>query len=484
MGKGKSVLLIVIVTVVLAGLLFIGFTPSFSVGVQNFRSLLSGVDLGTDLGGGYYTVYYPEGVLSASDYAIEDEETQSEYSQYKGIYLSNEIYDAETQTVDEEFVSEFDNAVAAIRARFDQMGFVNCSVALENDYTVRVSIPVVNDNVSLQDMFTQLAYSGSLHITDSTIDTSNAERRAEVWDSSLVSGAGVAGAEEGYAVAINFTSEGRTRFAELTSSMVSSSEDDSSSSSSATLYFYIGTDSPMSVPVTEEMDQNTIYISGNFDTREEAQAIASVINSVLDEDDVFDLDMTYSYIYEFAPTMGENTAVWVAAVVGVLFLAAIVFALAKYKGMGLAFTYGILTWMLALLLCVSLIGGIVVDFGGVLAIVLSAALMTGFSYYAYSNIRGEFATGKTLTASIKSGFKKSLALTIDAHIVLAVASLVLWLVSTGTVAFMSLIFLIGTLLSAACTLLVNRFYLYMFMAQPKNKIAFCSFKREEAEDDE
>ena len=135
MGKGKSVLLIVIVTVVLAGLLFIGFTPSFSVGVQNFKSLLSGVDLGTDLGGGYYTVYYPEGVLSASDYAIEDEETQSEYSQYKGIYLSNEIYDAETQTVDEEFVSEFDNAVAAIRARFDQMGFVNCSVALENDYT-------------------------------------------------------------------------------------------------------------------------------------------------------------------------------------------------------------------------------------------------------------------------------------------------------------------------------------------------------------
>ena len=117
MGKGKSVLLIVIVTVVLAGLLFIGFTPSFSVGVQNFRSLLSGVDLGTDLGGGYYTVYYPEGVLSASDYAIEDEETQSEYSQYKGIYLSNEIYDAETQTVDEEFVSEFDNAGAAILER-------------------------------------------------------------------------------------------------------------------------------------------------------------------------------------------------------------------------------------------------------------------------------------------------------------------------------------------------------------------------------
>ena len=201
-------------------------------------------------------------------------------------------------------------------------------------------------------------------------------------------------------------------------------------------------------------------------------------------DDVFDLNINYSYLYEFAPTMGENTAAWVAAAVGALFLAAIIVSLVKFKGMGLAFTYGFLTWLLALLLCVSLIGGIVVDFGGVLMIVLSAAVMAGFSYYAYNNIRKEFSTGKTLTESIKSGFKKSIALTIDVHLVLALAALVLWLVSTGTVAFMSLIFLIGTVLSGLVTLLVTRFYLYMFMAQPKNKIAFCNFKREEAEDDE
>ena len=485
MGKGKSVLLIVLVTIVLAGLLFIGFTPSFAVGVSDFGSLLSNVDLGTDLGGGYTTVYYPEGVMSASDYAIEDDETQADYTQYKGIYLSNENYDADTQQVTEEFSSEFNKAYAALSYRYEQMGFVNASVVKENDYTIRVTIPHLSDDTVLDTVFTQLSYSGSLHLSDSEITTSNAERRAEVWDSSLVSSAGVASAgDQGYAVTINFTAEGRAKFAELTAGMVSSSDSSSSSSSSGTLYIYVGMNQIITVSVSEEMDQDTIYISGSFTTREAAQSIASTINSVLNEDDVFDLNINYSYLYEFAPTMGENTAAWVAAAVGALFLAAIIVSLVKFKGMGLAFTYGFLTWLLALLLCVSLIGGIVVDFGGVLMIVLSAAVMAGFSYYAYNNIRKEFSTGKTLTASIKSGFKKSIALTIDVHLVLALAALVLWLVSTGTVAFMSLIFLIGTVLSGLVTLLVTRFYLYMFMAQPKNKIAFCNFRREEAEDDE
>ena len=475
MGKVKSVLLIVVVTAVLAGLLFIGFAPSFPVGAKDyFNSLLSNIELGTDLGGGHYTVYYPEGVLSASDYKLEEPEEQQKYTQYGGIYLSNEIYDGET--VDEEFAAEFERAAASIRTRYESMGFINTQFSVENDYTIRVAIPSVSANVSLSNVLTQLAFAGSLHITDTAIATSTAERGAEVWGRDLVSSAGIAGAEGNYAVAIRFTREGREKFAALTADMISSE--------STTLYVYVGINQILSVSISEEMDQSTIYISGSFDTREEAQAVASVINSVLDEEDVFDLSVTYSYIYDLAPTMGENTALWIAVSIGVLFLALIVVSLVKYKGMGLAFTYGFLTWMLALLLCVSLIGGIVVDFGGVLAIVLSSVLMAGFSYYAYRNIRGEFETGKTLTASIKAGFKKSIALTLDVHIVLALAALVLWLVSVGKVSFAALIFLLGTALSGVCTLLVTRFYLYMFMAQPSNKIAFCNFKREETEEDE
>lgn len=127
--------------------------------------------------------------------------------------------------------------------------------------------------------------------------------------------------------------------------------------------------------------------------------------------------------------------------------------------------------------------GIAVNIAGVFAILLSAAMMVGFNYYAFRNIRKEFYTGKTLTSAIKSGYRKSLAVTIDTHIILFIASLVLYLISLGSAQYMALIFLIGTVISAACTLAVTRFYLYMFLAQPKNKIAFCNFRREETEDE-
>ena len=190
-----------------------------------------------------------------------------------------------------------------------------------------------------------------------------------------------------------------------------------------------------------------------------------------------------SQIFTYEPTMGTNAALIITVAFGVFILAMIVYSLIRYKGMGLAHVYGFLTYALLFIVCIALIPAIRVDIVGVAAIALSAAVMVFFNMYAFRNIREEFASGKTLTASIKAGFRRSLAFTIDAHIVLALMALLLYLISTATVRFAALIFLIGTLLSAACTLAVTRFFLYMFLAQPKNKLAFCNLKREETEDE-
>ena len=133
MGKKKSTALIVLITIVLVGLLFLSFTPTFPVKSPNsFRSLLSIVDLGRDLDGGYYTVYYPEGVISKAEFetlkaeydyvASNTEEGQTpsvenpeeNYTAYKGIYLSNDSYASDTG-VTETFASQFDSGAGALR---------------------------------------------------------------------------------------------------------------------------------------------------------------------------------------------------------------------------------------------------------------------------------------------------------------------------------------------------------------------------------
>ena len=126
MGKKKSAVLIILFTIVLAGVLFLSITPTFPVkSPYSFRSLLSIVDLGKDLDGGYYTVYYPEGVISKAeyetlkaeyDYVLENTEEgqtpsvdnpEENYKPYKGLYLSTDIY-AEETGVTAEFKEEFE----------------------------------------------------------------------------------------------------------------------------------------------------------------------------------------------------------------------------------------------------------------------------------------------------------------------------------------------------------------------------------------
>ena len=119
----------------------------------------------------------------------------------------------------------------------------------------------------------------------------------------------------------------------------------------------------------------------------------------------------------------------------------------------------------------------------VIPILLASVIALACNLLAFKNISDEFYSGKTLNAAVKSGYKKSLAFTIDVHVILLIAAIVLWLISASVVKFAALIFLIGIVISALTTLLLTRFYLYLFLSSAKNKIAFCNFKREELEDD-
>lgn len=496
MGKKRSVALIVLITIVLAGVLFMSITPTFYVSeVKKFNSLLSIVDLGRDLGDGYYTVYYPEGVISDDEY--EDLKAEYEYGQeegtsdlsdpagdytaYRGIYISNDLM--EDGKPGEAFRNNFAEAYKAVKARYEGMGFSDYTVRLQDDYTIRAEIPALDNDeydaeAIAQNIFTLFSYSGELLFTDasdaSSAGTAEMEGSADNIRSATTENAG----EQGYAVAINFTSAGQEAFRELTSSLTSSG-------SSTTLNIFLGENVLLSASVSGTMDQSSVYITGGY-TAESAKAVATLINSVIDGAGAFELSFAAPEYFAMEPSMGVHTALIAAVCIGVLALASLVYFLVRFKGMGLAHLYGFITYALAVILCISLIPAVQLTIGGLCAIVLASAFMCYCNYYAFNNIKKEFSTGKTLTASVKSGYKNSLAFTIDAHAILLIAGLALYLIATGGVKFMALIFTLAVAASAVCTLLLTRFYLYMFMAQPKNergRIAFVGFKREETEDD-
>ena len=203
MGKKKSVALIVLVTVVLLGLLFICFAPTFrAMTPYDFRSLLGNVELGSDLGGGYSTVYYPEGVISQSEYdqivALYAEgetsgdtselENPADYTRHKGVYLSNDLM--EGQAVSQSFADSFAVALKTLRARFAAKGYADYSVAVQDDYTVAVKVPY--DNETPGDLFETFARGGALILSSETITSVSGQEawtRDDIKDFDLSEGA-------------------------------------------------------------------------------------------------------------------------------------------------------------------------------------------------------------------------------------------------------------------------------------------------------
>ena len=145
MGKKKSVALIVIMVIVLVGLTFLSVASFPLSSPYHFKPLLGNIRLSTDLGGGYYTVYYPEGVISQEEYdLLVNSETGSDavetYTKYKGIYYSDEIA-ADDGSISESFVEEFNTAFRTLQERFESKNYPGYSVKLQDDYTIRVEIP-------------------------------------------------------------------------------------------------------------------------------------------------------------------------------------------------------------------------------------------------------------------------------------------------------------------------------------------------------
>ena len=75
MGKKSSVVFISLLTIVIAVLCAIVAFPKVAIpgkgGIKYWNPTVLQYDLGVDLGGGYYTYYYPEGVKPEAEYKQE-----------------------------------------------------------------------------------------------------------------------------------------------------------------------------------------------------------------------------------------------------------------------------------------------------------------------------------------------------------------------------------------------------------------------------
>lgn len=508
MGKKKSVVLMVLITIVMVALCVLTAFPSFTVpgteGIKIWNPAIMQFDLGIDLGadyaantnvgGGYYAYYYPEGVIPEADYQtnvrlLEGEDLtdyQEKYFRHGGLYLSTDpedgILDSENNEyfVTDEFKAAFDAATKEIGARFAKKGYEDFLVTRVDDYALRIELPASQNSKNVtaataaQQALRVFGMTGEMTFQQggSVVDAMKDE---EVTIQDIVKSIKVKTQYDYAYLEIKFTKAGI--------SMLNAYKTAAASDTSATLDIAIGDEVLLNLS-TSHIDGNVIkYTMAENVDKHYVETIAILFNSVYDNGG-FDISFNCGDISSFSPVYNGNSLYFVFGAVLLILVAFIVFAIVKYGRFGVVTAYANVTYLLIAALCFAFVsqGVFVVTLGSLLTFLVGLALMNMLQYHIYNAIKAEFVLGKTIASSVKGGYKKTIWNVVDVYAVLTLAALALLIGCAGlqTFALQTLICVLG---GAFCNLAWARFLNFTLLSASKNKFKYFRFVREDDDDE-
>ena len=334
-----------------------------------------------------------------------------------------------------------------IRQRLTDKGFTEATVTLTGDNRVTVEIPqITNPEEAVQTLGTtaQLLF----------MDADGKE-----W----LTGEDIAKASYGYGkptgsevadvhyVQVQFTSEGRQKFAEATASVAARSTENGGDGTNQ-LYIVMD-DQVISYPsVGEKIDNDSCVISGNF-TRESAQELADLINA-----GQIPFSLTQVELRSVGPQLGADAmrTSLIAGAIGVLLVC--LFMLIVYRIPGLVACLALGFYIVIEALIFSLIR-VNLSLPGIAGIILSIGMAVDANVVIFERIKEELRAGKTVKSAIESGFKRAFTAVLDSNVTTLIAAAVLFFLGTGTIVGFATTLGIGVIVSMFTALTVTHFLL-------------------------
>ena len=514
MGKKKSVVLMTLLTIVIAVLCVIAAFPKFTIPgtVKQWNPATLQYDLGADLGGGYYAYYYPEGVITESEYkndlaslkdaeeavladanatnaekeaaTAEREEYESSYIQVDGssLYFStdeklNVVADGQLTPA---FKEAFEGAAKAISARYEAKSYSDYRVAIVEGYSIRVELPKSEDTQKASILLTSFARVGELTLCkgDQLVDEL---KKSDASIRDLIK-----------SVSIKTMNVGKTAYLELQftkagKEMLDNIKGDLSDSSSASTALNLKVNDETIIDIysdniTDENVVRIIYVDAI--NKDYLETVKIMLDSLLAGAD-YDITFELSPVRTFDPVYGENALTLLYIALAIAIAAIIALAIVKMGRFGVVSCYNTLSYFIVTVLCFAFItsGTFEITLGSVLVFLIGLVLINLVQYYIYNAIKAEFALGKTVESSIKGGYRKTILTVVDIYAVALLGALALLIGAPGlqTVALQAIICVVT---AAFCNLLWARFINYTFLSASKNKYQYFRFVREDDDDDE
>ncbi|MBK9991185.1 MAG: protein translocase subunit SecD [Verrucomicrobia bacterium] len=246
-------------------------------------------------------------------------------------------------------------------------------------------------------------------------------------------------------IILNFTNEGKSRFAEVTGEIAQGNE----------RYGRLGRlaivlDGKLySAPtVREQINSNTAQITGSFTDRE-AVELSNVLNNPLD------VPLQVKEQYEVGPTLATDAIASGKLAFIISTSLTVIFVFGIYLTGGLIAALGMLVNVLVTLGVMSMIGA-TLSMPGIAGIVLTLAMSVDSNILIFERMREELKMGKTLPAALEAGFDKAWSAILDSNVTtLAVAAIMIWL-GTGPVKGFGVTLAIGIFTTMFAAVVVSK----------------------------
>lgn len=365
-----------------------------------------------------------------------------------GVYV---VMEAQTDATGEELTELMNQTQAVIEERVNQMGLAEPVVTVEGEKRIRVELPGAED---AEEAIEQIGKTAQLQfaLADGTV----------VLDGGNVKDATTGTAEDGgYAVHLEFDSEGSDLFAEATTTAYQGTVTSAIDGVSNKAIMIILDDQIISAPnVNEPITGGQCEISGNF-TQDEAKNLAALIRGGSLPVELVEITSSVQ-----TAKIGFN-ALEQSIIAGIIGLALVfLLMLIGYKLLGLVADVALCLYVV-IVLNIMAAAGSVLTLPGIAGIILGIGMAVDANVVIFARIREEICSGKTVRLAVNNGFKRAMSTVVDSQITTLIAAVILYQIGTSTVKGFAWTLMIGILVSLVTAVLISRLYVEVFSESKK-----------------
>lgn len=388
-----------------------------------------------------------------------------------GVYV---VLEADTDLEGEELRDAMEESQAVIEERVNQMGLAEPVVTIEGEKRIRVELPGAEDS---QEAIEQIGRTAQLQfaMADGSVvlDGSNVKNAEATMDSQSA----------GYAVALEFDSEGSDLFYQATTAAYNGEITSTIEGIPDNCILIILDGQIISYPsVKEPISGGQCSITGDF-SQEEASNLAALIRGGALPLELHEVNSSVQ-----SAEIGYD-ALEMAVYAGLIGLAAVLILMViAYRGLGLVADLALMFYVIIVLNIMAVMGS-VLTLPGIAGIILSVGMAVDANVVIFSRIREEIENGKTIRSATQSGFKRALSTVIDSQVTTLIAAIILYEIGTSSVRGFAWTFMIGIVVSIFTAVVVTHLFVSVltdgkktaskaFFGINKNNRASFSFKRD------